>query len=112
MHDAVLGQKLFKGGMHDAQRAKATFNAHIAEVRAVIPEGRLLVYEVKQGWAPLCAFLGKPVPETPFPNVNDTAEFKQRIRMLKVIGWAPWVLGILLVSGAAYLALTQGGSPT
>jgi len=112
MHDAVLGEKLFKGGMHDEARAKATFRAHIAEVQAVIPAERLLVYEVKQGWAPLCAFLGKPVPETPFPNVNDSAEFKKRIGALKAVGWAPWVLGGLLAAGAAYLALTQGGQAT
>jgi len=41
----------------------------------------LLVYEVKQGWQPLCDFLGVPVPEnTPFPRLNDTASFQQQMR--------------------------------
>jgi hypothetical protein len=111
MHDAVLGQKLFKGGMHDEASAKATFNSHIAEVKAAIPPERLLVYEVKQGWAPLCAFLGKPVPEAPFPNVNDSAEFKRRIRGLKIIGWAPWGLIAILAAIALYVALTGASAP-
>jgi hypothetical protein len=34
---------------------------------------------VDQGWAPLCNFLGMPVPTTPFPNVNDRKEMKQGI---------------------------------
>ena len=36
------------------------------------PPERLLVYEVKQGWEPLCTFLGVPVPKTLFSHVNDS----------------------------------------
>jgi hypothetical protein len=67
---------------------------------------------VKQGWGPLCAFLGKPIPETPFPNVNDTAEFHRRIRLMKAIGWAPWVLAAILAAVTIYAALTLGGVQT
>ena len=42
--------------------------------------GRLLVYEVGSGWEPLCAFLGVPVPDEPFPRSNATAEFQERAR--------------------------------
>ena len=28
------------------------------------------MYDVKQGWGPLCKFLGVPVPQTPFPHKN------------------------------------------
>ena len=51
------------------------FNAHNAAVKAAIPAERLLVFEVKQGWEPLCAFLDMPVPEGPFPRTNDREEF-------------------------------------
>lgn len=51
------------------------FLAHNAAVKAAIPAGRLLEFDVKQGWAPLCAFLGKPVPADPFPRTNDREEF-------------------------------------
>ncbi|GFH09588.1 uncharacterized protein HaLaN_04764 [Haematococcus lacustris] len=54
------------------------FEGWNAEVQRVVPPDRLLVFNVKQGWAPLCAFLGVPVPDDKsFPNVNDSAEFQQ-----------------------------------
>ncbi len=44
--------------------------------RTIAPE-RLLAYDVSQGWAPLCAFLGVPVPDPPFPRTNTTEEFRE-----------------------------------
>jgi hypothetical protein len=46
------------------------FKRHTEEVTAAIPAQRLLVFDAAQGWAPLCAFLGVPVPATPYPRVN------------------------------------------
>ena len=40
---------------------------------------RLLVFEASQGWEPLCAFLGVPVPDTPYPRENSTADFQARV---------------------------------
>jgi Sulfotransferase domain len=54
------------------------FERHTAEVLRTIPNDRLLVYRAGDGWAPLCAFLGVPVPDTQFPKVNDRAEFQAR----------------------------------
>ena len=48
-----------------------------------MPADRLLVFEVKEGWTPLCKFLGLPVPDTPFPNVNNTAEQLRKLRNSK-----------------------------
>ncbi|MFZ1989557.1 MAG: sulfotransferase family protein [Alphaproteobacteria bacterium] len=50
--------------------------AHHADVMRKIPADRLLVFDVKEGWEPLCKFLGKPMPRTPFPRVNSSAEFQ------------------------------------
>ena len=44
-----------------------------------------LELNVKEGWAPLCEFLGKPVPDTPFPHVNDMAELRGRFRILYLL---------------------------
>lgn len=59
----------------DRTGLEAAFAAHTAAVKDAIPADRLLVYEVKEGWAPLCAFLGVPVPDRPFPRTNDRGEF-------------------------------------
>ena len=46
-----------------------------AAVKAAFPKERLLVHSAKDGWAPLCAHLGVPVPETPYPRTNNREEF-------------------------------------
>lgn len=86
------------------ERAEATamFLAHTEEVKRRIPPERLLVFDVKQGWGPLCAFLGVPVPDEPFPRVNDTHTFQRRTRMVQAISWAVLLLPIVL--GLAVLA--------
>ena len=55
----------------------AWFNSHNSRVEASIAPDRLLVFEASQGWEPLCAFLDRPVPSTPYPRVNDSQEFHQ-----------------------------------
>lgn len=50
------------------------FEKHNNEIKETIPTNRLLVYEVKQGWEPLCNFLDKPVPNEPYPRVNSRDE--------------------------------------
>jgi len=42
-----------------------------------LPPERLLVFSPKQGWGPLCEFLGVPAPEGPFPRVNSRDELEQ-----------------------------------
>ncbi len=51
------------------------FLRHVAAVKATIPAERLLVFDVREGWGPLCRYLGVPVPATDFPRTNNTAEF-------------------------------------
>lgn len=71
--------------MREAGRdaAIAEFHRHNEEVQRVIPPERLLVYEVKQGWEPLCRFLGVDIPDTDFPHSNTTAEFRARVAQRK-----------------------------
>jgi hypothetical protein len=64
---------------YDYSRANviAAYERHNAAVRARVPAERLLVFDVREGWEPLCRFLDVPVPDQPFPRVNDRDEFKQ-----------------------------------
>ena len=63
------------GGSLDKDNAIAVFNAHNEEVRRLVPQKRILVYESGEGWQPLCTFLDVPVPATPYPKVNTTEDF-------------------------------------
>lgn len=75
MSREVVWDGLFEGRFTDRAHAVKVFEAHIEEVRAHVPAERLLVFEVAQGWEPLCGFLGAPVPDEPFPRRNDQEEF-------------------------------------
>ena len=68
----------FGGHLHDRAFMTDHFRKHTSEVVRAIPAERLLVYEVSQGWGPLCEFLGVPVPGEPFPAQNSRAEFIAR----------------------------------
>jgi len=105
----LIWQRSHRGTMDDRARALAHYAAHIEEVRGAVPPERLLVYSADQGWEPLCRFLGVPVPDEPFPNVNDRAELKRSIErmvarahrllaaaviaMLALLAAAAWLLG-------------------
>lgn len=60
--------------IHDRDFMLAQFERRKQEVIAAIPEPRLLVYDVREGWAPLCAWLGVEVPLAPFPHSNSREE--------------------------------------
>ena len=66
---------VFHGRMSDRDYATRVFNAHIAEVQASVPTSRLLTFDVREGWEPLCAFLGVPVPAITFPRLNSSKQF-------------------------------------
>jgi len=70
----------FRERLHDRAAMTAYFNRHTEEVIAAIAPERLLVYHNGEGWEPLCAFLGVPVPGEPFPFQNTRAEFIARVR--------------------------------
>ncbi|HKV57881.1 MAG TPA: sulfotransferase [Ktedonobacteraceae bacterium] len=80
MVSALIWQRTFDGRFEDKDFAISVFLRHIEEVKQHVPAEKLLVYDVKEGWEPLCAFLGVEVSAKPFPHVNDSASFVARIR--------------------------------
>jgi hypothetical protein len=79
-------ERIFEGGVFDRQRAVAMFQRLNREVQERVPADRLLVYEVREGWEPLCRFLQVPVPaDTPFPKINDTEAFRQMVISMRPV---------------------------
>lgn len=78
--DVVVERSL--GGRTDPEGLMAAFEAQEAAVKATIEPERLLVFDVRQGWEPLCAFLGRPVPDTPFPRTNSKDEFFELVEQV------------------------------
>jgi len=65
--------------IHDRAFMTSYFEKHNAAVEAGVAKKRLLVYDVAQGWEPLCKFLGVAVPDSPFPKVNSREEMQARM---------------------------------
>lgn len=78
----VVARSGFPEGFDRAALARA-FIAHNDAVKAAIPSRQLLVFDVREGWDPLCAFLGVPVPDDAFPRTNDRVQFGERSQARK-----------------------------
>ncbi|TDD65026.1 sulfotransferase family protein [Actinomadura darangshiensis] len=74
----TIMDRVFAGRIDDRAHVLGVLDRHIAEVKAAIPDGRLLVFDVAQGWEPLCEFLDVPVPDEPFPRSNDRAAWHRK----------------------------------
>jgi Sulfotransferase domain len=81
MIDRLLweGKGTFAAGHSEPQQLIDAMVRHNEEVKAAIAPERLLVWDVKEGWEPLCEFLELPVPEVPLPHINDRTEFLNRV---------------------------------
>eukprot|EP00747_Dinoflagellata_sp_TGD_P196926 gnl/TRDRNA2_/TRDRNA2_67656_c0_seq1.p1 gnl/TRDRNA2_/TRDRNA2_67656_c0~~gnl/TRDRNA2_/TRDRNA2_67656_c0_seq1.p1 ORF type:complete len:316 (-),score=32.87 gnl/TRDRNA2_/TRDRNA2_67656_c0_seq1:92-1039(-) len=73
------------------------YEKHANHVKRNVPPNQLLVFDVSQGWEPLCAFLKQPIPEVPFPHSNDSAAIRRLAMVLTVViyAWMPTCGGLL-----------------
>jgi hypothetical protein len=99
----VITDGTFDGRFEDREYAVEVFVQHIDEVKERVPAEKLLVYEVGEGWGPLCDFLGVEAPERPFPHLNDRGEFPKMMRRRMVRALTP---AIGRTVAAASLVLT------
>ncbi|PSK58646.1 hypothetical protein B9Z65_6661 [Elsinoe australis] len=79
---------------------RKTYDAHLAWVREVVPRDRLLEFDVRDGWGPLCAKLGLEVPDVEFPRLNDSDAIDHVIRTTFIKALLRWV-AILATGGLA-----------
>ncbi|MCJ1409954.1 hypothetical protein MMC19_004038 [Ptychographa xylographoides] len=113
LHGPTLSKYMynFYGPRFTEEAATRRYRDHIAEVRRLVPEQNYLEFNVKRGWAPLCDFLGRDVPPTPFPRVNDTESFNdifgpffKDLLLQRMREWALWGAALGAVGVAIYWA--------
>jgi hypothetical protein len=103
-HDVLdegrVGELYFKEG--EPQRpTRAMYERHIEHLKQVVPKEKLLFFDVRDGWAPLCDMLGVAVPKgVPFPKMNDAQAMEDFMKRSIRRGLMAWT-GILLGGGAA-----------
>jgi hypothetical protein len=113
MSRKLIWERAHKGSMRSKAKALKEYETHIEEVKAAIPADQLLIFTVDQGWGPLCDFLGLPVPNTPFPNVNDRKQIKGFIAAMTKGAYVILGVGVLLLALLAYgLVRLMRGEPS
>lgn len=92
------------------ENSRSVYKAHNRRVRKTVPKDQSLLYDLGSGWgwAPLCPFLGKPVPDVPFPKVNETEVVNDYLQVVLKMGlvsalerWASYTAPIAVVVVAA-----------
>ena len=74
----IIGKAL--AGHTDKDGILATYRANESAARALAAEGRALIFEARNGWRPLCDFLGVTVPAEPYPSTNPRAHFFDAVK--------------------------------
>ncbi|KAI8889098.1 hypothetical protein K501DRAFT_239425 [Backusella circina FSU 941] len=67
------------GKMKDKESGMAAFEKHNQDVIDFVPKENLLVMQLGEGWERLCEFLGKPIPDVPYPNLNSPKQLQESI---------------------------------
>lgn len=99
----------FDGRFEDKEYAIDVFERNHEAVRRRVPEERFLIFDVREGWRPLCDFLGVEEPEKPFPHLNETKEMQRRLLVLFAISSAVPLVVVVAVIGliAAFTSLLR-----
>ena len=84
MHASIGLFDTIEGGKEESV---VFFNTWVKHVKEKVPKERLLIFEAKQGWEPLCNFLNLPIPDQPFPHVNDSSSMLRKFKLLKVVSY-------------------------
>lgn len=72
--------KQFDTNFTSKDKAKEVFFKHIEDVKNHVPENKLLIYDVAEGWQPLCTFLDLPLPKEDFPHLNKKEDFHKMVK--------------------------------
>lgn len=69
----------FADGHAEPGQLIAAMERHHDAIKRTVPAERLLVWDVNEGWEPLCSFLQRPIPSEPLPHANDRDTFIDRV---------------------------------
>ena len=83
---------------------------HNQWVKDHTPPDKFFEVELKDGWAPLCRILNKPIPDGPFPRANDAdavAELSRSIFVRTLLAWCGIFTATGLVGYVGWRALSN-----
>lgn len=92
-----------------APNARRSYDNYYQKIRSMVLPEKRLEYRLGDGWEPLCAFLGKDVPNVPFPRKNDRSAHNEEemgrkwvifLSSAKIV--APWVMTVGIAAALAW----------
>lgn len=105
--DHLVWEDTFEGRFEDPAFAMEVFERQNEAVRQRVPPERLLVFDVREGWEPLCDFLGVEVPDRPFPHLNEAREMRRRLLGLVALSAAAPALALVGIIAAAVILVRR-----
>lgn len=99
--NVLRNQWLHLYGETEPVTTKTHYN-HVEYLKRVVPKDKLLFFNVKEGWEPLCKALGKQVPDVPFPRINDGEAIDRLAKKMVTKGLVRWS-AIAITIGAAVI---------
>ncbi|KAK1708668.1 uncharacterized protein BDZ83DRAFT_724376 [Colletotrichum acutatum] len=88
-----------------------TYHRHIAYLKSVVPPERLIFFDVRDGWKPLCKALDLPVPENvSFPNINDGKAIQAFAMKQIKRGLGTWLLCISIIGVGSFILFKAWGT--
>ena len=101
----ILGKNgAFKGAATD-ETIKQRFNEWNQSVIDYVPKDRLLIYQVKEGWDPICKFLDKPIPSISFPYKNKTKNMGHMSRFINIIFIMIIIISIAMIISSVFFGI-------
>ncbi|KAF2171682.1 hypothetical protein M409DRAFT_17919 [Zasmidium cellare ATCC 36951] len=94
--------------VRDTETAITVYDGHHAWLQEIVPKEKLVYYNVKDGWEPLCRALDVPVPDVPFPRLNDSKDLEDHFKKVAMTGlmrWAMVLAGIVGVGSVLYMLM-------
>ena len=102
--DHLVWEDTFDGRFEDRAYAMEVFERQNEAVRRRVPPELLLVFDVREGWEPLCDFLGVEAPDKPFPHLNEAREMRRRLLGLVALSaTAPALIVVAVIAVAVFL---------
>ena len=82
-------------------KATIFYQEWIEDIQRTVPADRLLIFDVRQSWPPICQFLDVKLtnPKQPFPRLNEAEDF------MKMVVTNKWMIWLKLFSGSGFFML-------
>ena len=87
------------------RKGPAFYEEHYDTIKSLVASDNLLIYNVKDGWEPLCRFLGHPVPKTPMPRGNTGDQLMQKLNGILLYNFKVCLVKILNILGCLALVM-------